>query len=596
MDEVEFGRYRLIALIGEGGMGKVYKAHDPMMDRDVAIKVLPADLATEAGYEDRFRREARTAARLNEPHIIPIDEAGEINGRLYLVMPIIDGIDVDDLLARDGPMSPQRAVSIIEQLAAALDAAHAVGLVHRDVKPSNALMTRNDFVYLIDFGIAYDAAATKITSTGALVGTFAYMAPERFSAGVADFRSDVYALACVLHECLTGNQPFPGASMEQQITGHLTLDPPKPSTQRPDVVPVGFDAVIPTGMAKKPEERYQSAGELASAARRALTEIPGPARGPHPAPASFVDLSRPAAAPDAMWQPGAYPAQPASHPPPSTGGAGGPSHQQQFPPAHYLPPQIGTPPPARKRRTPVVISIGAVLVVAVAATTGYLLLGRNQQPSTHSEPSTTPRPSTTSAPATTPTAAPPVAEAALQRLLLSADQINTAMGATGMALKDTSAAMLDFKASVPDKACLPVHTDADTSVYAGSGSSAVRIQTLEDAANIDADKYWASQAVVSFPSAGQAAAFFTTSAQQWPACSNRQYTAQGGEKFDTGPVLNTDGTLSVTETQKNARGWACQRALTVRNNVAIDVKICSYKPGDSAVNIARQIAAKVPTS
>src|SRR5277367_2708093 len=137
-------------------MGKVYKAHDPMMDRDVAIKVLPAELATQSGYEERFRREARTAARLNEPHIIPIHESGEIDGRLYLVMPIIDGIDVDDLLARDGPMSPPQAVKVIEQLAAALDAAHAVGLVYRDVKPSNALVTGRDFVYLIDFGIAHD--------------------------------------------------------------------------------------------------------------------------------------------------------------------------------------------------------------------------------------------------------------------------------------------------------------------------------------------------------------------------------------------------------------------------------------------------------
>ncbi|MDT5350674.1 MAG: hypothetical protein QOH91_3961 [Mycobacterium sp.] len=279
LDKASFGRYRLLSLIGEGGMGKVYKAHDTMMARDVAIKVLLPETAAEPGYEERFRREAHTAARLTEPHIIPIYEAGEIDGRLYLVMPIIDGIDVHSLLRRDGPLSPQRAVYVIEQLAAALNAAHAAGLVHRDIKPSNALVTGDDFVYLIDFGIAHVAAATRLTRTGSIVGTLAYMAPERFSAGAADARADVYSLACVLYQCLTGTTPFPGDSFEQQIAGHLTVDPPQPSKVRPGVGP-GFDGVIAAGMAKNPDERYESARELAAAARRALAEIPTLASDP----------------------------------------------------------------------------------------------------------------------------------------------------------------------------------------------------------------------------------------------------------------------------------------------------------------------------
>ena len=277
MDEVEFGRYRLLSVIGEGGMGKVYKAHDTVIGREVAVKVLSTGLGEEPGYRERFRREAHTAARLSEPHIISIFDTGEIDGQLYLVMPIVKGIDVHDLLQRDGPMSPQRAVHVVEQLAAALAAAHAAGLVHRDIKPSNALVTGNDFVYLIDFGIAHDGSATKLTSTGMLVGTLAYMAPERFTAGRADARSDVYALACVLHECLTGNQPFPGDSMEQQISGHLTQEPPRPSERRAGV-PVGFDEVIARGMAKDPAQRYQSAHELATAARHALTAAPSRSR------------------------------------------------------------------------------------------------------------------------------------------------------------------------------------------------------------------------------------------------------------------------------------------------------------------------------
>ena len=269
MDEEFFGRYRLIGLIGQGGMGQVYRAHDTEIGRDVAIKVLPAGLAGERGYVQRFRREAYAVARLNEPHIIPIYDTGEINGRLYLTMPIIDGIDLQTSLAQRGPMTPELAVKVIEQVAAALDKAHSHGLVHRDVKPSNLLMTRSDFVYLIDFGIAHDESETRLTQTGSVLGTVAYMAPERFSAGHADARADVYALACVLHECLTGQTPYPGGSIEHVMAGHLTKDPPRPTSVNP-AVPAAFDSVIAAGMAKDPQQRYQSASELAAAAREAL--------------------------------------------------------------------------------------------------------------------------------------------------------------------------------------------------------------------------------------------------------------------------------------------------------------------------------------
>jgi serine/threonine protein kinase len=284
MDEVAFGRYRLQELIGEGGMGQVFRAHDTMIGRDVAIKVLPPEMGTLTGYRDRFRREAQVAARLTEPHIIPIHDTGEIDGRMYLVMPIIEGVDVQTVLEREGSMHPARAVHVIRQLAAALNMAHRNGLVHRDIKPSNALMTSDEHVYLIDFGIAHDAAATRITQTGTMVGTFSYMAPERFLAGTVDARADVYSLACVLHECLTGARPFEGDSMEQQIAGHLTMAPPKPSGFNPALA--GFDEVIARGMAKQPNERYQTAGELAAAAHNALST--GAARAPATAAAEAL--------------------------------------------------------------------------------------------------------------------------------------------------------------------------------------------------------------------------------------------------------------------------------------------------------------------
>lgn len=338
MELGDFGRYRLLELIGEGGMGQVFKARDQSIWRDVAIKVLPADLANEPGYRERFRRESLIAARLSEPHIIPIHDMGETDGRLYLVMPLVEGVDVASLLMRHGPMTPRLAVRVIEQLAAALDAAHGQGLVHRDVKPSNALLTGDtgrEFVYLIDFGIARDGAATRITATGSVLGTVAYMAPERFTDGSADARSDIYALACVLYECLTGRPPFAG-DMQQQIAGHLTSDPPRPSATRPDTSPV-FDEVVARGMAKDASQRYQSALDLAAAAKHALAQTD--------------------------YQPAMSAAATREWP-----------HE----PVAVAPQTIST----RRRRRTLTIAGSAAVVLAVAAVLGYLAVGQSQSPAT----------------------------------------------------------------------------------------------------------------------------------------------------------------------------------------------------------------------
>ena len=268
MEGNPFGRYRLVDLLGRGGMGEVWRAHDAITDRTVAVKVLPAQLAQDEVFQQRFRREAHAAARLTEPHVVPIHSFGEIEGRLYVEMRLIEGADLQTLLTR-APLDPTRAVMIIEQVAQALDAAHQIGLVHRDVKPSNILITNHDFAYLIDFGIARAADETGLTSTGKYVGTLRYMAPERFGDDHIDARADVYSLACVLQQCLTGREPFLGDSVEQQIAAHLTKPPPQPSTMRPGL-PGAFDAVIAKGMAKDPRERYQTSLELAWAARAAI--------------------------------------------------------------------------------------------------------------------------------------------------------------------------------------------------------------------------------------------------------------------------------------------------------------------------------------
>ena len=270
MEGQPFGQYRLLTLIGRGGMGEVWRAYDTNTDRVVALKVLPPHLADDEMFKKRFRREARVAAALYEPHVVPIHGYGEIDGHLYVDMRLIVGEDLETLLGR-GPLDPARAVWIVDQVASALQAAHDEGLIHRDVKPSNILVTASDFAYLIDFGIARTASSTGLTNTGSTIGTWAYMAPERFGVGEPDPRSDVYALACVLHQALTGRQPFPGDSVEQQVAAHLSSPPPRPSILT-DGVPHAFDDVIATGLAKDVDQRYSTTGQLAAAARAAVDD------------------------------------------------------------------------------------------------------------------------------------------------------------------------------------------------------------------------------------------------------------------------------------------------------------------------------------
>ncbi len=316
MEGTPFGRYRLIELLGQGGMGEVWRAYDTTIDRVVALKVLLPHFAKDPDFDKRFRREARTAARLDDPHIVPIHDVGEIDGRLYVTMRLINGVDLQTLL-KSGPLPPQRAVHIIDQIASALHTAHQAGLVHRDVKPSNILLAHNDFAYLIDFGIARSATDTKLTSEGSTIGTWAYMAPERFQTGDVQPSSDIYALACVLFECLTGEPPFPGSTLEQIAVGHMVAPPPRPS-EVSGAVPSGLDRVIETGLAKQSTDRYPTAVDMAAAAREAITEPTGHA--PHaaptqPAPVLNYPPTQPPWPPAPPWSPPPPPPKRSSHKP-----------------------------------------------------------------------------------------------------------------------------------------------------------------------------------------------------------------------------------------------------------------------------------------
>ncbi len=264
-----FGPYRLEGLLGRGGMGEVYRAHDTGRDRVVALKLLPPQLAGDADFTARFRRESRLAARLRDPHVVPIHDFGEVDGRLFIDMRLVEGTDLAAVLAQRHRLDPAHAVHVVAQVAAALDAAHRDGLVHRDVKPSNVLVTGDAHVYLTDFGIAHSTEATALTGTGTALGTIHYMAPERFLQGRSDRRMDVYSLGCLLHEVLTGRRPFPGDEVAAQMYAHVNLPPPRPSTIVPGLPP-GLDDVVARAMAKDPAQRFDTAGALAAAARAAL--------------------------------------------------------------------------------------------------------------------------------------------------------------------------------------------------------------------------------------------------------------------------------------------------------------------------------------
>lgn len=299
--------FQIVRKLGSGGMGTVYEGLDLALQRRVAIKVLNPEVSRDVGFAERFQKEARVLARLNHPNLTSIYTFFRHDDQLFLVMEFIDGQRLDEIVKFRGALPWPEAVTISLEFLAGLEHAHLQGIVHRDVKPSNCLLTRDGRVKVTDFGIAHVAGHTRLTRTGDLIGTIEYMAPELIAGGEPDARADLYSLSAVLYELVTGHMPFTGSTLPELLHAQLHLTPKPPSTHVPQL-PVWLEHGILRGLAKRPEERFQSAREMmailqagvgtpatgvtrAAVAPTRLAELPLPPPPPPPQPAPFRSAS-----------------------------------------------------------------------------------------------------------------------------------------------------------------------------------------------------------------------------------------------------------------------------------------------------------------
>ncbi len=556
-----FAGYRIERVLGGGGMGTVYLARNPDLPRSEALKVLNAELSNDADFRARFIREADVASALDHPNIVSIHQRGEFEGQLWIAMQFVDGTDAN-AASKAGTMTPARAVHILGEVAKAVDYAHQRGVVHRDIKPANFLLSGpigpDERVLLGDFGIARAFDDAGLTTTGSVTATVAYAAPEVLAGQPFDGRADLYSLACSLFRLLTGQPPYPTTNGSAAvIAAHLHAPPPKVT----DVVPslsTQLDQVIATAMAKDPAERFASARHFADAAAEALNDQLGSTTAPW-------QVTNPLA--------------------PDRGGQWGG-------------PYTGTV-PLGLRGTPVTTStvgrgprlgvlIGAVVVV-VAALVVAAVLGTRSHPAAS--------PAATSVPASA-AATGPLNSSALSGLLLPPERVAGMVGAADLVQESFADSVIDDSPKLLQKDCIGVMAPAQHLVYADTGWTGVRSQALRNAG--DGPRIYAViQAVISFPTADAAKKLLADQESQWASCSGRTLSLTfpappSPQLWTAGTPADMDGTMTMTQTLKDGGGMQCQRALTVRNNVAIDVAACRYDVTEQALDIVHGIAARIP--
>jgi serine/threonine protein kinase/subtilisin-like proprotein convertase family protein len=379
-----FGPYRLESILGRGGMSVVYLAEDTRLGRRVAIKLLSSELAEDDAFRTRFVRESQLAAGLEHPNIVPVYEAGETDDQLYIAMRYVRGTDLRQLIVRESPLDPERAILLLRPVASALDVAHRRGLVHRDVKPANILIASDEgeeHVYLSDFGLTkHTGSHSGLTKTGQFMGTVDYVAPEQIQGQTVDGRTDGYSLACVLYECLTGRVPFAKDSDVATLFGHLQ-DPPPPPTHTRSGLPREIDDVVARGMAKDRDNRPATCMALVDDAARALGAPSGPKDVPYIPPAPTIAAPPPPGAPSgATTEPGVAPV--------------GVSTPYGFPgstPTAETPPATGARAPGNTRTLVIFGAIG-LAVAAVVVILGLVVFGGDDEPQREPGPPQPPPP------------------------------------------------------------------------------------------------------------------------------------------------------------------------------------------------------------
>ncbi len=287
------GRYELGPVLGQGGMARVHRGRDRQLGRPVAVKILASPFDRDRAFVERFRREARAAAGLSHPNIVAVFDTGSDDGTHYIVTELVEGETLAERIRRDGPLAPGEAVAIAVDVCGALDAAHERGVVHRDVKPGNVMLTPDGTVKVVDFGIARAAGSDTLTGTGVVLGSTAYLSPEQASGEPGDARSDIYAFGCVLYEMLTGQVPFRADTPVATLYRHVNEDPPPPSSVAP--VPPALEAIVMRCLSKDPRRRFGSAAELQQALRAAPLAGPSDTAPLAPVAADAAAETRPIA-------------------------------------------------------------------------------------------------------------------------------------------------------------------------------------------------------------------------------------------------------------------------------------------------------------
>jgi serine/threonine protein kinase len=567
----KFAGFTVVTLLGTGGMGEVYLAEHPRLPRRDALKILPAEVSADPEYRERFEREADLASTLWHPHIVGVHDRGEAEGQLWISMDYVDGLDASRLLSQRYPagMPADDVADIVAAIASALDYAHKRGLLHRDVKPSNIMLTHVDDdgdkrILLADFGIARTFAdVSGLTATNMTVGTVAYSAPEQLMGETVDGRADQYALAATAYHLLTGSPLFPHSNPAVIISHHLNSAPPALTDMRPDLA--NLEPVLASALAKDPTDRFARCTDFARAFAEQVRSNASAAAAPtaRAVPTASKGLSETTA----------RPASPPAAPSPS-------------------------PPTRSTRRWVIPATIGVAAAAAIAVTlTWHPWSQRSELPASPNNSTPTASIDQTSSAAPSPPAPRPPPPAfpatAIDNLLLSPTEINAITGTSDVAtsegrgllkVADTTYGMSDNTEIVTPPACASLLFGAEYSAWGGSGFEQMRNQTLrpDQYASYDNNVPTPSeveQTVAVFPTAAQAQAFITTSQDQWERCAGgevRRRYIESGHSYTIGPVQREGDLLTVSMAAISGLNGAnaCQHVLGLRDNVVVGARSC----------------------